>query len=746
MADLLELSAAAEFADGLVLMAARGMLILLLVTLACIALNNAPASLKHLCWGIGLGAILILPILSLIIPDWEVGLLQSDAPLMPSKISASTDGVHATPWSGASHASPSNEAVHATRSSEAVLASPSSDAVLVSPSPSLDHDADARAGDAAGASASSQASRAPASDRLDRSNGAAGGSATGLLSRWPVAVWILGMWAFGALVILVHMCISSLSVWRIVTRARPVTDRAWLETLEEVGDRLYIRRPVQLLESPRVSVPVAWGAIRPVILIPPDAESWSDERRRCVLAHELAHVKRWDTLTQSAARVACAFHWFNPLAWKAARAMQLEREKACDDYVLTASRARASEYASHLLDIARRVPGSLSPPAGAIAMARRSQLEGRVLAILDEGRRRSLARLPIAATLVAAVLLVLPIAAMSPFGATESPAGEPLIAEPVSPGTITVDAEPATSYAPMQSEEVKSDVAATAAEQERAAARDVIERTFTVADGGVLIIDADQGNVKLNSGPSGKVHVSVHRKPRGGADVEDYEVTFEQDGDRIRVIGTNTVRNSGRNGVNVDFVVTVPHRFNVDAETAGGNIAVDNMDGRVKLNTSGGNLSLGRITGKVDAHTSGGNIALDGSDADVVVNTSGGNISLGRVGGTVRATTSGGNISVDEVNGEITAKTSGGQISARLARQPAADCLLRTSGGSITVYLADNVSVDLEAETSAGRVETDVEVAAIGSIKKDRLHGKINGGGPLLELDTSAGDIRIKRL
>ncbi len=740
MADLLDFTTAAELADALAVMAAKGLLILLLVTLVCIALRNAPASLKHLCWGLGLGAILVLPFLSLVVPDWNVGLLDGKATLAPAHATALQDQGPVNASSATSAHSNASEASNGNAAGKDVSA-------ILSGSRAV--------GSAGGADVSARVNGAEAT--VNAKSGGQPASAqhidAGAFAPWlPAAAWILGIWALGAAVILFHMLISSVSVWRMVTRARPVKDRAWLDTLEEIGDRLFVRRPIQLLESTRVSVPAAWGAFRPVILIPPDADRWSEERRRCVLAHEMAHVKRWDTLTQPAARLACAIHWFNPLAWKAAGAMQLEREKACDDYVLTVSRARASEYASHLLDIARRVPGSILPPAGAIAMARRSQLEGRVLAILDEGRRRSLARLPVAAIALATFLFVLPIAAMSPYAAPRSGEAEPTFAEPVAPGTMTMDGdrprsrpaaqpEPGERGTPVVTEEkvgkTSSDLTTSA---------DMIERTFNVADGGRLVIDADHGNVKVNSGSSGSVHVRVRRTPRGDAAAEDYEVTFKQEGDRISILGTNTIRNSGRAGVNVDFEVTVPQRFNVDAETAGGNIAVDDLDGRVKLNTSGGNLALGRISGEVDAHTSGGNISLDGSDANVIVNTSGGNISLGRVGGTVRATTSGGNISVDEVNGEITAKTSGGQINARIARQPKANCLLRTSGGSITVYLADGVAVDLEAETSAGHVDTDVEVAATGRIKKDRLHGTINGGGPLLELDTSAGDIHIKRL
>jgi hypothetical protein len=104
-----------------------------------------------------------------------------------------------------------------------------------------------------------------------------------------------------------------------------------------------------------------------------------------VLLHELAHVKRRDVLVLLLTQFACAVHWFNPLAWLAAWRLHVERERACDNLVLT-SGIKASDYAEHLLHVATRL--ETASPAGALAMARPSRLEGRLMAVLNQQLKR----------------------------------------------------------------------------------------------------------------------------------------------------------------------------------------------------------------------------------------------------------------------------------------------------------------------------------------------------------------------
>jgi Tol biopolymer transport system component len=157
---------------------------------------------------------------------------------------------------------------------------------------------------------------------------------------------------------------------------------------------------------------MTWGLLRPVVLLPADAENWSEERRRLVLLHELAHVQRADCLTQFLAHLACALYWFNPLTWLAARQLRVERERACDDQVL-AGGVKASAYAEHLLEIARLARRASCASVAAVAMARPSQLEGRLLAVLDANRSRTaVSRLAALVAVVAGSGIVVPLAAL----------------------------------------------------------------------------------------------------------------------------------------------------------------------------------------------------------------------------------------------------------------------------------------------------------------------------------------------
>jgi beta-lactamase regulating signal transducer with metallopeptidase domain len=229
--------------------------------------------------------------------------------------------------------------------------------------------------------------------------------------------------------------VLQLSFW--ARRASGVDDAEWLSLTQRLAREMQIGRPVTLLQSNRACVPMTWGVVYPRILLPSDADSWLSGRRTVVLLHELAHIKRLDTLTQLLAQVSTALFWFHPAVWFAAREMRREREHACDDSVLDAG-ARASDYAHSLLQIARPLVAG-APAAAALAMARKSELEGRLLAILDPRiDRRPASRVRLAGASIAIVALAIPLAAVSPTHAAPHSAAIP--ATPSLPATTAIGA------------------------------------------------------------------------------------------------------------------------------------------------------------------------------------------------------------------------------------------------------------------------------------------------------------------
>ena len=201
----------------------------------------------------------------------------------------------------------------------------------------------------------------------------------------PVAA-AFAIWAAGTLVLLVRLLAGLTAVSRVVRRGRTIEDDRWHDRLEQAARQIGASPATLLLSSSETPLPMTCGIRRPVILLPAECDTWTEERAQVVLLHELAHVRRRDCLVHCAAQIMRALHWFNPLAWLAVNRLTAERERACDDLVLIAG-TRGTSYAEHLLDIARSVR-AVTPPAAALAMARPSELEGRLLAILDAARDR----------------------------------------------------------------------------------------------------------------------------------------------------------------------------------------------------------------------------------------------------------------------------------------------------------------------------------------------------------------------
>ena len=338
----------------------KASLILAATALAAAALRRASASARHLVWTFGLLSALAIPALSLALPRWELPIVTIAPAVRPDagQLQASSR--------------PATELGRTGRESGAELAAA---AVPESLAPS--------------------ASSSPLP--------------------WSAVIFLA--WIAGAAAILGRMLLGLAAVQWMSRRLPDVDDAPWLDEAQALAWMLEIGR-VRFLRGAAGTMPMAWGIVRPSVVMPADADTWPAHRLRVVLLHELAHVKRRDCLTHMLAQLTCAVYWFNPLAWMAARRLRAERERACDDLVLAAG-TRGSDYADQLLDIARVMTGGRFPAViggASLAMAHRSQLEGRLIAILDPTvPRRGLTRARAAAAATVFALVAVPIASVQPW-------------------------------------------------------------------------------------------------------------------------------------------------------------------------------------------------------------------------------------------------------------------------------------------------------------------------------------------
>ncbi|MFN2601611.1 MAG: HEAT repeat domain-containing protein [Gemmatimonadaceae bacterium] len=224
---------------------------------------------------------------------------------------------------------------------------------------------------------------------------------------------MIAIWAAIVVLIAGWLMYGALVVRGIVRRARPLDTQDWLVPLYEVSDRLELDEAPRLLRSEDAKMPFACGVFQPTIVLPAECDNWTADRRLAVLLHELAHVRRHDLAGHTLGRVACAIYWFHPLVWTAAKQLRSESERACDDLALSCG-ARASDYAEHLLDIVTSVRHDRTP-AVALAMARRKEFEGRMLAILDpELRHSSPSRWQSAALIASLAVVAVVVGAAAP--------------------------------------------------------------------------------------------------------------------------------------------------------------------------------------------------------------------------------------------------------------------------------------------------------------------------------------------
>ena len=288
--------------------------------------------------------------------------------------------------------------------------------------------------------------------------------------------------------------------------------------------------------------------------------------------------------------------------------------------------------------------------------------------------------------------------------------------------------------------------------------RDEFEKSFHVRPGGVLKFDADLANTEIITGDTDTVRIEFIREFKVAtaeeANALRQKLTLEIGQIDVTTTGENAVkvtvrladdlRGTNRRKVRLDFRITMPRKFNLELRTAG-SATIGNLDGWAKARTEGGSLKFGNVSGAVTAKSEGGSVTIGNVSGNLEARSEGGSATIGRVTGRVTATAEGGSISIEEATDAIEARAEGGSVKAWLSNQPRGDSKITAEAGNIDLRLNASVAVNIDAACTAGRLSSDFSVDGHQVDNPSRLNTAINGGGPVVRLRASAGNINLHK-
>lgn len=267
------------------------------------------------------------------------------------------------------------------------------------------------------------------------------------------------------------------------------------------------------------------------------------------------------------------------------------------------------------------------------------------------------------------------------------------------------------------------------------------EKTFQMKDYQNFFVDASGADVKVVSWDKQEVYVKISGNDKAASKLK-YDVF--QDGDVVRVIikRKSSFWNWFGSNIRIKVDAFVPAKYNAHVETSGGDIYVKGITGGFRFDTSGGDITLVKLNGKVNAETSGGDIQLTEHYGNMLLSTSGGDIVCKGVVGDVKAETSGGDIQIQQKDGRLFAETSGGDIVIEYSGVNKG-IEAETSGGDISAKLPADFKANVHLETTGGSIDSNFSNSKSTKVKRSELIAEFNGGGPVLRLETSGGDVTV---
>jgi hypothetical protein len=275
------------------------------------------------------------------------------------------------------------------------------------------------------------------------------------------------------------------------------------------------------------------------------------------------------------------------------------------------------------------------------------------------------------------------------------------------------------------------------------------QKSYSISNRAQVHVDTNDGSVRVTTAPGSKT-VEFRVEYQGLQLDKNLHIDSKQDGDRVELTARMTNHwgiSFGRNWKRLQIEVRMPREADLDVQTGDGSVQTDALNGGLHIHTGDGSVRSDQVTGNVDIYTGDGSITVEGAKGEIRLRTGDGHIEARNLDGRVEATSGDGHITLAGRFDALNIKTGDGGINAHAepGSKVAASWSMHTGDGSVDVSLPADLQADIDASTHDGHISLGIPVSVEGTFSRSQIHGKMNGGGQPLTIQTGDGSIRLSK-
>jgi len=271
--------------------------------------------------------------------------------------------------------------------------------------------------------------------------------------------------------------------------------------------------------------------------------------------------------------------------------------------------------------------------------------------------------------------------------------------------------------------------------------------SYPLKTGGRLAVETFNGSVEVSPWDQETADISGTSYAPSQDEADNLKIDVDHTADSVNI---HVIRPSMRHGNwGARFVIKVPRKTLLERIiTSNASIRTTDGVGPARFKSSNGQMHVQGLRGDLDAQTSNSAIELLDVEGEVKLHSSNGHIKVDGLSGSLDAGTSNSSIhaALERATGPLRLESSNGAIELTLPAGASVPVRANTNNSSITMHVPGSANARLSARTSNGSISSDFELRMQGEFSRTHMEGSVGSGGPLWDLSTSNGSIRLLKM